>query len=162
MRSREEIENVISTYGDMVFKLAFSLIRDYASAEDIAQNTFIKYMQEEKEFHDLEHQKAWLLRTTINECKMHFRYYWNAKRVEFPKEWEPTKEEKVTDNGLLETVMSLPRMYREVIHLYYYEELSIKEISIVLKKKEATVKTNLRRGRQLLKMKLEEMGYARR
>jgi RNA polymerase sigma-70 factor (ECF subfamily) len=57
--------------------------------------------------------------------------------------------------------MDLPRKYREAIHLYYYEELSVKEIAAILKKAEATVKTNLHRGRELLKRKLEEAGYER-
>lgn len=161
VRTKEDIEKVMNTYGDMVFKLAFSIIKDYASAEDIAQNVFIKYMQTEKEFCDLEHQKAWLLRTAINECKMHLRYYWNAKRVVFPEGWEIVHNDEVHEEFLLDIVMSLPRKYREAIHLYYYEELSIKEIAVILKKKEATVKTNLHRGKQLLKRRLEEIGYER-
>ncbi len=161
VRTKEDIETVIELYGDSVFKLAFSIIKDYASAEDIAQNVFIKYMQEKKEFQDLEHQKAWLLRTAINECKMHLRYYWNSKRVEFPSGCEMADNDMADDNSLLDIVMSLPRKYREAIHLYYYEELSIKEIAAILKKKESTIKTNLRRGKQLLKKKLEEMGYER-
>ena len=161
VRTKEDIETVINFYGDSVFKLAFSIIKDYASAEDIAQNVFIKYMQEKKEFQDFEHKKAWLLRTTINECKMHLRYYWNSKRVEFPDELEYASNDTVWDNTLLDIIMSLPRKYREAIHLFYYEELSIKEIAEILEKKESTIKTNLRRGNQLLKERLEEMGYER-
>ncbi len=161
MRTKEDIETAIDLYSDAVVKLAFSIIKDYASAEDIAQNVFIKYMQAEKEFHDSEHQKAWLLRTAINECKMHLRYYWNARRVEFPNGWEFANDHTVHEDSLLDIVMGLPRKYREAIHLYYYEELSIKEIAVILKKKEATIKTNLHRGRQLLKRKLEETGYER-
>ena len=161
MRTKEDIEIIINLYGDSVFKLAFSIIKDYASAEDIAQNVFIKYMQEKKEFQDFEHKKAWLLRTTINECKIHLRYYWNAKRVEFPVELEDESNDTSWDTTLLDIVMSLPRKYREVIHLFYYEELSIKEIAEILGKNESTIKTNLRRGRQLLKVRLEESGYER-
>lgn len=162
VRTKEDVEEVMNLYGDSVFKLAFSLIKDYASAEDITQNTFMKYMQEKKEFHGLEHQKAWLLRTTINECKMYLRYYWNSKRVEFPGEWEFADYDIVQDHTLLDIVLSLPRKYREAIHLYYYEELTIKEIAVILEKKESTIKTNLRRGKQLLKRNLEKTGYERR
>ncbi len=161
MRTKADIEAAMNLFGDSVFKLAFSMIKDYAAAEDIAQNVFIKYMQQEKEFHDREHQKAWLLRTTVNECKMHLRYYWNARRVAFPDEWELAGNDDMRENALLDIVMNLPGKYRETIHLYYYEELSVKEIAAILKKAEATVKTNLRRGRQLLKRKLEESGYER-
>lgn len=161
VRTKEDIETVINFYGDSVFKLAFSIIKDYASAEDIAQNVFIKYMQEKKEFQDLEHKKAWLLRTTINECKMHLRYYWNSKRTEFPDELESVSQDDSWDTTLLDLVMALPRKYREVIHLFYYEELSIKEISGIIGKKESTIKTNLRRGKQLLKVRLEEIRYER-
>ena len=129
--------------------------------EDIAQNVFIKYMQEKKEFQDFEHKKAWLFRTTINECKMHLRYYWNSKRTEFPDELESVSQDDSWDTTLLDLVMALPRKYREVIHLFYYEELSIKEISGIIGKKESTIKTNLRRGKQLLKVRLEEIRYER-
>lgn len=161
VRTKEDVEAIINLYGDSVFKLAFSIIKDYQSAEDIAQNVFIKYMQEKKEFQDLEHKKAWLLRTTINECKMHLRYYWNSKRTEFPDELESVSQDDSWDTTLLDIVMALPRKYRECIHLFYYEELSIKEISGILGKKESTIKTNLRRGKQLLKVRLEEIGYER-
>lgn len=161
VRTKEDVETIINLYGDSVFKLAFSIIKDCASAEDIAQNVFIKYMQEKKEFQGLEHKKAWLLRTTINECKMHLRYYWNSKRVEFPSECEISRDDVMQDNTLLDVLMSLPRKYREAIHLFYYEELPIKEIAAILGKKEATIKTNLHRGKQLLRRKLEEIGYER-
>ena len=69
--------------------------------------------------------------------------------------------EERNDGVLLEEVTKLPRKYREVIHLHYYEDMPIKEIASLLKKKEATVKTNLYRGRQLLKKVLEEVGYER-
>ena len=161
VRTKEDVETIIILYGDSVFKLAFSVIKDYASAEDIAQNVFIKYMQEKKEFQELEHKKAWLLRTTINECKMHLRYYWNSKRTEFPDELESVSQNDSWDTTLIDLVMALPRKYREVIHLFYYEELSIKEISGIIGKKESTIKTNLRRGKQLLKVRLEEIRYER-
>lgn len=161
MRTNHEMKTIITLYGDKVFKLALSLVKDYQTAEDISQNVFVKYMLEDKEFEDGEHTKAWLLRVTINECKMHFRYYWNAKRVEFPKDFEPFVWEKESEENLLLEVMKLPRKYREVLHLHYYEDLSIREISALLKKKEATVKTNLHRGRQMLKKVLEESGYER-
>lgn len=156
VRTNEELENVIETYGDMVLKLSLSYVRDYDTAEDITQNVFVKYMIEEKQFESGEHVKAWLLRVTINECKKHFRSYWNSRRGDFPS--EGLVDGKMTEDyrEVLEAVYSLPMKYRACIHLYYYEELSIKEISSLLGRKENTIMSDLHRARKILKEVLEE------
>ena len=81
MRAEDEIKKIYNLYGDSIFKLALSYVKDYATAEDIMQNVLMKYMLNTKTFLDTEHEKAWLLRVTINECKMHNRLVWNARRV---------------------------------------------------------------------------------
>ena len=161
-RPADEIETILTTYGDMLFRICLVMLGNSSDAEDAIQETMLTYLQKAPVFRDAEHQKAWLLRTTINECKMYLRYYWNSKRVEFPGEWEFADYDIVQDHTLLDSVLSLPRKYREAIHLYYYEELTIKEIAVILEKKESTIKTYLRRGKQLLKRNLEKSGYERR
>lgn len=156
VRTKEELENVIEAYSDMVLKISLSYVRDYDTAEDITQNVFVKYMTEEKRFESEKHVKAWLLRVAINECKKHFRSYWNSRRSEFPSS-EPAAGKQVGDySEVLEAVYRLPMKYRVCIHLYYYEELSIKEISSLLGRKENTVMSDLYRARQILKKVLEE------
>lgn len=156
VRTKEELENVIEAYSDMVLKISLSYVRDYDTAEDITQNVFVKYMTEEKRFESEKHVKAWLLRVAINECKKHFRSYWNSRRSEFPSS-EPAAGKQVEDySEVLEAVYRLPMKYRVCIHLYYYEELSIKEISSLLGRKENTVMSDLYRARQILKKVLEE------
>lgn len=154
--TEEELKNVIETYSDMILKLSLSYVRDYDVAEDITQTVFVKYMTEKKVFESEEHKKSWLLRVAINECKKHFRSYWYAKRSEFPSEEHLTAKNEEEHSEVLEAVYSLPMKYREVIHLYYYEELRVKEISEVLKRKENTVMSDLYRARKLLKKALEE------
>ena len=71
---------------------------------------------------------------------MYLRYYWNSKRVEFHSEWEFAEYDMIQDQTLLNSVLNLPRKYREAIHLYYYEELTIKEIAVILEKKNLRLK----------------------
>ena len=156
VRTEEKLKNVIETYSDMILKLTLSYVRDYDTAEDITQTVFVKYMVEEKVFTSEEHQKAWLLRVAINECKKHFRSYWYAKRSEFPSEEYLTVKNEEGHPEVLEAIYGLPMKYREVIHLYYYEELSVKEISSILGRKENTIMSDLHRARKLLKRALEE------
>lgn len=156
VRTNEDLENVIEAYSDMLLKLSLSYVRDYDTAEDITQNVLVKYMTEDKAFESEEHVKAWLLRVAVNECKKHFRSYWYSRRSEFPSE-EPGDEKHREDySEVLEAVYRLPIKYRECIHLYYYEELSVKEISSLLGKKENTIMSDLYRARKILKKVLEE------
>lgn len=151
VRTTEDVESTINEYGDTVFKIALSHVKDYATAEDISQNVFIKYMLGKTMYNDENHKKAWLIRVTINDCKKHFRSFWNKNRAEL-------SDVAVETNDLNEevfcAVMSLPIKYRIGIHLYYYEELSIKEISKILKRKENTIMSDLHRARKILRKKL--------
>lgn len=154
MRTEEEMNNIYNLYGDSIFKLALSYVKDYATAEDIMQNTLMKYMLNTKVFADKEYEKAWLLRVAINECKMYNRLIWNVKRVSL-EDVDLAADEATEDSSVLDAVFSLPTQYRMVIHLYYYEGYSVKEIANILKKKEGTVTSLMCRARKLLKEGLE-------
>ena len=139
--------------------LAWSYLHNHADAEDVLQETMIRYMQSGQNFQDEEHEKAWLLRVAANLCKNILRsrsYEWG----EIPEDLEGKgiPEEAI---AVYEAVSSLPEKYREVIHLFYYEDASTAEIAEILEKKESTVRSLLRRARKLLEKSLadEEMRF---
>lgn len=151
-RTEAETVAVIKQYSDTLYKIALSYTRCQATAEDIIQETFIKYMQSQVIFENAEHTKAWLIRVAINECKKFHRLFWNSKRttLEDIYSFELTEHHEI-----FYAVMNLPQKYRIVIHLFYYEELSVKEISRILNQKENTVLSWLHRARKILKDYME-------
>lgn len=151
-RTQNNITETIEQFSDMIYKIALSYAKDKPTAEDILQDVLIKYMTDTTEFHDIEHKKAWLIRVTINECKQFFRSGWNKRKIPLEDVYSFEKPER---HVVFYAVMDLPIKYRIVIHLFYYEEMSIKEISKVLKINENTILSRLHRGRKLLKNVLE-------
>lgn len=139
-------------YFDTVYRLAVNQMKDKAMAEDVTQDVFLKFINHNKEFQSEEHVKAWLIRVTINACKNVFNSSWYKKSVPL-SENIVFEDKEVSD--LYSSVAKLPRMYKAVIHLFYYEDMPIKEIAIVLKTKESTVKSQLKRAREMLKKNLK-------
>ncbi len=140
-----------------VMKLAVTYVRNYSEAEDAAQEVFLKLFTENKVFDDHESEKAWLIRVTINHCLNRRRSVWFSRRTELDE--NICSEMQPEESGIFEEVAALPNKYRAVIHLYYYEGYSIEEISRITGIKSATVRTRLRRGREMLKGKLEKENY---
>lgn len=139
---------IVEKYFDTVYRLALSQTQDSHRADDVLQDVFIKYINSDKEFESEEHIKAWLIRVTINCCKSTFTNSWVKKTVPLTDDitFEIPEQEDI-----YYAVAKLPKKYRAVIHLFYFEELSIKEISQYLKVKESTIKSQLHRGREMLK-----------
>ncbi len=152
VHTQEDVRDIVERYSDMVYKIALSYTRDKTVAEDILQEVLIKYMTASLEFHDEEHKKAWMIRVTVNECNKYFRSAWNRKKVPLEDIYSFDDPEK---HEVFYAVMELPMKYRVIIHLYYYEELSVKEIAKLMRMKENTVTSRLYRGRKLLKEILE-------
>lgn len=150
-----DIRNAISTYGDTVYKIAFAYCKSHADAEDVYQDVFTKYFQHSELFESNTHEKAWLIRVTINCSKSFLRSSWH-KRIIPIADYQEEAVFKEDSNDLLEAVLELPVKYREVIHLYYYEGYSTKEIASILKRRETTVGTQLQRGRDILRLQLKE------
>ena len=122
------------------------------NAEDIFQDVFLKYSQKAKDFESENHEKAWLIRVTINLTKNFNNSSWNKKVVNLD---ENIKFETPEENGVYEVVCQLPQNYRTVIYLMYYEGYKIEEISSIMKVRAGTIKTWAYRARQILKEKLE-------
>ena len=149
----DEKKEMIEKYFDMVYKLAVSQTKDVHHGEDIAGEVFLKFLQSKKEFESEEHVKAWLIRVTINLSKSLFSASWHRKTV--PLEENILAEMPQEESDVYEQVLSLPKKYRAVIHLFYYEDMSIAEISHILEINQSTVRSQLHRGRAILKEKLK-------
>ena len=129
MRTNAEIERVVNEYATMLLRVAYSQLNNRAEAEDTVQEVLLKYMEKAPIFQSEEHEKAWLLRVTVNHCKNHLASAWFRKRADLD-EGIPA-----LDNAELEVVSAvaaLPAKYRAVVHLYYFEGYSTKEIAEIL------------------------------
>lgn len=148
-----DYQNTVEKYSNMVYRLAYFYTNSKYDADDIYQDVFLKYLQNKKEFKDDEHKKAWLIRVTINNCKKLWKSSWKRKVLPLNNEIKFEMEEEI---GLYNELKKLPKKYRLVIHLYYYEQYSVRDISIILKQKESTIRTWLTRARKLLKNYIKE------
>ena len=155
-KKQTDIENVIKEYSKTVYRLAFAKTGNKFDADEIFQEVFLRYIKKQVTFHDKEHEKAWLIRVTINVSKKFLTSSWNKKTIPLEE-----VEEYVSDNytELYYELSALPPNYREVIHLFYYEDMSIAQIANVLKRRESTIRTQLTRARQLLRKLMKEEDY---
>lgn len=156
---RLSVEEAFQRYGDRVFSAAFSICRNREDADDAVQDTFMKYYSKNADYIDEAHLKAWLLRVAINRAKDIVGAFWRRNRVSWEKYMDELEFVQPEDRSLFEAVMRLPEKYRIVIHLFYYEEYSVEEISGTLRRSCGTVKSQLSRGRKLLKTMLMEVEY---
>ena len=157
LRTDSCVSEIISKYANLVFRLCVVYLKNEADAEDAFQDIFIKLFEKNPKFNDEEHIKAWLIKCTTNHCKNILGSYWNRFRVSMDNVELPIEDKE--DDELVKFVMKLPFKYKAVIYLYYYEGYNSLEISEILNVKEATVRTQLKRGRELLKKDLSNGGF---
>lgn len=154
-------EELIDRYADMVYRLALTEVKNKTDAEDIFQEVFIRLLKNLHKLDSEEHAKAWLIRVTINCARKHFASYWNrnvdfiTEDTDMGKESEELETLLEGEGPVLEAVRRLPEKYRIVVHLFYFEDFSVSEVSKILKTTENTIKTQLHRARKLLKEMLE-------
>lgn len=176
MHKDNSYEEVIKRNSDMVYRLAYSLVKTRADADDIYQEVFMRYLRKDPVFESGEHEKAWFARVTVNCCKNYWKSPWIRRRAVL-QEADGVHGGKRTREGaaageadpcfgaaqagpdsegqlLIETVKQLPEKYRTVIHLFYYEDMSIEEIGKITGMKASTVRTRLTRARKRLREKL--------
>ena len=155
VQSASSVENILDCYGNAILRLAYSYLHNMSDAEDILQDTLIRYMQSAPDFMNPGHEKAWLLRVAANLSKNNISY----NKIRETDELEETliAQEREDLSFVWEAVRSLPEKYREVIHLYYQEGYKTAEISKILNRKESTIRTDLKRGRERLKEILKEV-----
>ena len=152
----KEYERLTTLYLDCIYKVAINSCKNYADAEDVVQNTFMKLLGQENNFVDDDHARKWLIRVAMNECNSLWRSPWKKRTTsleELPQEPVFSTPEK---SNLYYAVKELPLKYRQLVHLYYYEDYSVKEIAEIMKLSETAVQTRLLRARQKIKEKLKE------
>ena len=153
---RLSVDDTFQKYGDRIFSAAFSVCQNRADADDVVQETLIRYYSLDKEFENETHLKAWLIRVAVNRAKDLTSSFWRRNTVEWEDYMDELVFEAPEDSRLFEAVMRLPEKYRTVIHLFYYEDYAVEEIAGILHRPKGTVKSQLNRGRTLLKTMLQE------
>ncbi len=159
------LEQVMDQYGNRLTNFAYSYVKDWGRAQEVVQDVFVTCFRKSNELDEIRSLEAWLYRITSNRCKDVLRSTW-FKRVtvenhifQFLRSHEPEPLEQSLQNSrddqLAAHVLALPVKYREVIVLYYYEELSVPEISERIGVNENTLRTRLKRGREKLAQYLE-------
>ena len=150
----ETISRVVRQYSLMLLRLAATRLPSEADAEDAVQEAFIKLLNRRPVFQDAEHEKAWLIRVTLQRAADIRRR--KAREAPLDAAVETAGPEPASETKLLSAVRALPEKYGAVIHLHYYEGYSAKEIAKLLGLPAATVGTRLARGRERLRKLLKE------
>ena len=154
----EELAGLYRRRVGMVYQIALMLLKNAPDAEDACHTVFRRVMEREKPFRDPEHEKAWLIVTTRNECKNQLRHWWRTARAE-ETELESLSWEQPSDGELWELLLSLPEKERMAIYLHYYQGYTALETARILGKNPSTVRTWLVQARKKLKLRLEAEGY---
>ena len=153
LRTDEIISKDLETYGNTLYRLAYSYMKNMHDAEDIVQEVFIQLLKNIDIFENNDQKKSWLICVTRNICKNKLKSSWFKKKEELI---EMPYYDEYKDTTVLDTVMKLPVKYREIIFLYYYEGYKTAEISEITNQKESTVRSLLHRARNILKKSLKE------
>ena len=152
LRTDDAVDYILAKYSDMVFKIAFTRTKNSHDAEDIMQEVFLRYIRKKPCFESAEHEKAWFIRVTVNCTKSLLSSLWFRKTTALDDRLSVKSSEK---SEVFYAVMELPKDMRTVIHLYYFENYSVKEIAGLLKRSESYVKSILMRARNKLKTLIE-------
>ncbi len=154
MRSEAEVNRVIEEYADTVKRVCFLYLKNHTDTEDIFQKVFLKYALSSAVFENPEHEKAWFIRVSINECKDLLKSFFKRRTVPLEAALEQMHNDNNEHLEVMEAVLKLPPKYRNVIYLHYYEGYSAPQIGEILSKNVNTVYTLLTRARDLLRKEL--------
>jgi RNA polymerase sigma factor (sigma-70 family) len=151
--ANELVISAIDKYADTVRRVCFMYLKNRSDVEDIFQEVFLKLLQCGQRFESEEHERAWIIRVTINKCKDFHKSFFR-KNVCSLDDVDVIFEDK-TENEVIRQVLLLPQKYKDVIYLFYFEGYSVPEISKILNSKENTIYSHLHRAKKLLKDMLE-------
>lgn len=149
-----QAEHMLTEYGSSILRLAYSYLHNYSDAEEVLQDTLIQFLRTAPQLSSREHEKAWMLRVAANLSKNRIAY--NQVRAADELSETLAAEEREDLSFVWDAVKMLPVTYREVIHLYYGEGYATAEIAKLLGRKDATVRSDLRRAREKLKELLQK------
>ena len=154
--TEDQRTQAVDRWGDLVWRLALARTASVSDAEDVFQEVFLRFFRHEDRFEDDGHRKAWLIRCTVNRAKSVMAAPWRRRTLPLETAAQIGVEDQYRE--VYSAVLSLPAKYRAVIHLHYFEGLSVAEMAQTLNVPEGTVKSQLSRGRALLRDMLEEVG----
>ena len=144
-----DFTNKYNMYKDMIYSISFTYLHNRSDAEDVCQDVFVKYLNSRLDFQSLDNEKYWLIRVTINTAKSYLKKAWRGRVLLSDEIVSLVATEE--DRSMFELIYGLPEKYKEVIVLYYYENLKIDEISKVLHISKDNVKKRLQRARDMIK-----------
>ncbi len=148
-----EFSKIVEQYADSLFRFAFSFCANREDAEDIVQDVFVKYLKAKPVFSEETQCRAWLMKATANRSRDVLRNVWRQRRQPLDEALAFIPEER-EDGAVFSALMGLEAKYRAVVYLYYYEELSVREIAASVGASESAVRMRLLRARQQLKQQL--------
>lgn len=150
LRTNKDITLVYNRHVDTVYRLCYSFMKNRADAEDMVQETFLRLLSADKEFENEKHEKAWLIVTASNLCKDNLKKWWR-RHEDIGDCLELAQESGEGNAELLQAIFALPKDYKTVVYLYYYEGYSTAEIAQHLHCPEATVRSRMSRARARLR-----------
>lgn len=151
---------LVETYSDQLLRVAYSLLNSVPDAQDVCQEALLKALDHSGQFESQEHERAWLIRVTVNLCKNLRRSPWRTRTVGLDTVAEqPAFQPR--EGGVLEEIQRLPAKYREVLVLYYYMGYDSNEIADMLGIRADAVRARMSRARQKLRLGLEVQGYGK-
>lgn len=151
--TENEFISAVKRNNQRLFLIAFSYLKNKDDAQDVMQNTFLKLWNSKAKFENESHIDKWLTKICINECKDIFRQMFR-KHMSIEDAYDISSCDQYFNVDLFRAVLSLSKNERIAVHLFYYEDMPVKEISALLNKKENTVKSLLLRSRKKLKQML--------
>lgn len=141
------LETLLFQYENTLYRAALAILGDAHEAEDAVQDAFLRYLEKAPDFESPAHEKAWLLRVTVNGCKSRLRSPWRRRTAPLLDTYPAAGPE---EQSLMETIGKLPAKDRTVLHLYYYEGYQTAEIAEMTGWREGTVRSRLTRARAKL------------
>jgi RNA polymerase sigma factor (sigma-70 family) len=147
------MQRIVQKHATDIVRVAFAYVKNVHDAQDIAQEVFYACLRKAPAFMDAAHEKAWLLRVTVNKSRDFLRSAWMRRRVPLTEELPAMPEE---EGGLLRAALSLEEKYRLPVYLHYFAGYSLREIAVMLSTNPSTVGTWLDRGKRQLRERLEE------
>ena len=157
MGVNSDVEILFERYSDMAYRIAVSYGNNIQMAQDVVQEVFLRVLQKKPQFVSAEHEKAWIIRVTVNCCKSMMSSAWMRRtRPLEDAEQVFTFFDYKEENELYESLMKLPAKYRIVLYLRYYEEYSVKEIASILHMMPNTVSARLLRAKKMLKQEINK------
>ena len=154
MKTEREADRALTLYADTVRRICFMHLKNHSDTEDVFQEVFLKYILYERPFESPEHEKAWIIRVTINCCKDLLKSFFRSRVRTLNDADLNTLQAPEESTVVLDAVLRLPEKYRDVIYLFYYEGYSAVEIAKILDKRANTIYTWLARAREKLEKAL--------